>query len=97
MAIQFPPINVGDPEPQDGDDLSLPNYVNRSYNVTVDLHFEVLNGLKEWLLILLFVYRGGIEIFIEPAPTDAIKATSILLLMVVLPKMTFDRSWLVRC
>ena len=72
MAIQFPPINLGDPEPQDGDTylyvINQQEYVCRRRSA-----FEA----AQWSAIGLinttsFGYRGTLNIQ-DPAPTDANK------------------------
>ena len=72
MAIQFPPINFGDPEPQDGDTylyvINQQEYVCRRRSA-----FEA----AQWSAIGLinttsFGYRGTLNIQ-DPAPTDANK------------------------
>ena len=72
MAIQFPPVMPGDPEPQDGDTyLYLPTQSEfmcfRSSPSAVARWSEkgVINTTS-------FGYRGGLYIN-EPAPVDAVK------------------------
>lgn len=69
MAIQFPPVSQGDPEPQDGDTylyvITQQEFVcKRSSNLETPQWSQkgVINTTS-------FGYRGAIEIQ-EPAPTD---------------------------
>ena len=71
MAIQFPPINVGDPEPKDGDTylyvINQQEFVCHRSN----------NEAAQWSSIgtinpTSFGYRGTLEIT-KPAPIDANK------------------------
>ena len=71
MAIQFPPVNVGDPEPQDGD-----TYL---YLITQEefVCHKRLNEAARWsakgvINTTSFGYRGTLNIS-NPAPTDADK------------------------
>jgi len=71
MAIQFPPINAGDPEPQDGDTYLY--LVNQQEFIC---HRQA-GQAAQWSAIgtintTSFGYRGTLEIT-KPAPTDAIK------------------------
>ena len=72
MAIQFPPINPGDPQPQDGDTylylITQSEFVCHRNNQTQAAQWSekgVINTTS-------FGYRGGIDIT-SPAPTDAEK------------------------
>lgn len=70
MAIQFPPINAGDPEPQNGDTFL--------YVVTqeeFECHRRSQSEAAQWsakgtINDTTFGYRGALEIQ-KPAPTDA--------------------------
>ena len=72
MAIQFPPVNTGDPEPQDGDTylylITQQEFVCRRKSQSETPQWAE-NGL---ISKTSFGYRGTVEI-LKPAPTDAIK------------------------
>lgn len=70
MAIQFPPINIGDPQPQDGD-----TYLYLPTQAEFVCHRDSINQAAQWsekgtVNTTSFGYRGGVEIT-NPAPTDA--------------------------
>ena len=72
MAIQFPPVNVGDPEPQDGDTylylINQKEFVCRRSTV-----LEAAQWAEKGVVnTTSFGYRGGLEIQ-NTAPTDAVK------------------------
>lgn len=72
MAIQFPPVNLGDPEPQDGD-----TYLYVLTQQEFICHRRSPFEAAQWSAIGLinetsFGYRGTVEIT-SPAPTDANK------------------------
>ena len=71
MAIQFPPINVGDPEPQDGDSyLYVPT---QSEFICFRNEGEAARWSEEGVISdTTFGYRGGLNIQ-DVAPTDAVK------------------------
>ena len=72
MAIQFPPVNPGDPEPQDGDTylylINQKEFVCRRSSQSEAAQWSE-NGL---INTTSFGYRGTLEI-LNPAPTDAVK------------------------
>ena len=72
MAIQFPPVNVGDPEPQDGDTyLYLIN--QKEFVCRRSSSAEAAQWSEKGLInTTSFGYRGGLEIQ-ELAPLDAAK------------------------
>ena len=72
MAIQFPPVNAGDPEPQDGDTYLY--LINQKEFVC---HRRSQSEAAQWsenglINTTSFGYRGGLEIQ-KTAPTDAEK------------------------
>ena len=72
MAIQFPPIVEGDPEPQDGDTylnlLTQEEYVCHRNTPTEPARWTAQGATSD----AKFGYRGTIEI-LQPAPTSADK------------------------
>ena len=72
MAIQFPPVSIGDPEPQDGD-----TYLYLITQQEFECHRNSLSEAAQWsqkgvINTTSFGYRGTLEIQVE-APTDAEK------------------------
>ena len=72
MAIQFPPINVGDPEPQDGDTylylLTQEEFVCHRRSPIEAAQWAAKGVISD----TTFGFRGTLEIQ-QPAPTDADK------------------------
>ena len=69
MAIQFPPVNLGDPEPQDGD-----TYLYVAKQQEFVCHRSSQYAAAQWSAIgtiseTSFGYRGLLNIQ-DPAPTD---------------------------
>lgn len=72
MAIQFPPVNIGDPEPQNGDTY-LYLITQSEFVCTRRSPLEAAQWSEKGVInTTSFGYRGGIEIT-SPAPTDANK------------------------
>jgi hypothetical protein len=72
MAIQFPPVNQGDPQPQDGDTYLY--FITQSEFVC---HRRSQSEAAQWsekgvINTTSFGYRGNVEIT-KPAPIDANK------------------------
>jgi len=69
MAIQFPPVLPGDPEPQDGDTylylINQQEYVCRRRNIAEAAQWAAKGSIST----TSFGYRGTLEIQ-KPAPTD---------------------------
>jgi len=72
MAIQFPPVNIGDPEPQNGDTyLYLPT--QSEFMCFRRSQLETAQWSEQGLISTTsFGYRGGLNIT-GPAPNDANK------------------------
>jgi hypothetical protein len=72
MAIQFPPVNLGDPEPQDGDTY-LYVITQQEFECKRKNQFEAAQWSAKGLInTTSFGYRGTVEIT-KIAPSDANK------------------------
>lgn len=70
MAIQFPPVLPGDPEPQDGDTY-LYLVTQQEFVCRRSSQFEAAQWAEKGIInTTSFGYRGGLNIT-NPAPTDA--------------------------
>lgn len=69
MAIQFPPVNPGDPEPQDGDTylylVTQQEFTCRRPSALAAAQWSAKGTISD----TSFGYRGGLNI-LDPAPTD---------------------------
>jgi len=72
MAIQFPPVQIGDPEPQDGDTY-LYLITQSEFVCTRRTPLEAAQWSEKGVISTTsFGYRGGLNIT-SPAPTDSNK------------------------